>query len=112
MVRLFGGEGVVPEGLEEAGIQMGSLLDLDLNDNLLAGHQKVGHSRGHILREAVHILREAGHILQEADLDLAGNFLMEGGHSLLVGGLVGLGLIAKWEGAVDVASVSAVVDWE
>ena len=103
MVRLFGGEGVVPEGLEEAGIQMGSLLDLDLDDNLLADHQEVGHSRGHILQEV-------DHILQEADLDLAGNFLKEGEHSLLVGDLVGLGLIVKWEGAVDVASVSVVVD--
>jgi len=97
VVRRFGGAGVVPEGLE-AGIQMGSLLDLD--DNPLAGHQEVEHSRGHIL--------------QEADLDQAGNFL-EGEHNLQVGDLlVGLGLIVNWEGVADVvASVSVVgVDWE
>jgi len=95
VVRRFGGEGVVPESLE-ASIRMGSLLDLD---NLLAGHQEVGHSRDHIL--------------QEADLGQAGNFL-EGEHSLQVGGLlVGLGLIVNWEGAVDVvASVSVGADWE
>ena len=98
VVRQLGGEEVVPEGLE-AGIQEGSLMGLDLDDNPLAaeGH-RVGHSRGQ------------GHILQEADLDLMGNFLED---SLRVGGLlVGVGLIVNWEGAVDVASVPVGVDWE
>jgi len=92
VVRRLGGEGIVPEGLE-AGIQMGSLLDLDLDpdDNLLAGHQEVDH------------------IPQDSDLDQAGYFL-EGEH--MGGLLVGLGLIVNWEGAVDVVASSVGVEWE
>ena len=84
VVRRFGVEGGVPEqgeGLDQAGIlEVGSLLDLDLDHNLLAG----------LLGEVGH--RQLGHILQ-VDLDQAGNFL-EGEHSLRVG-VVGLGLIVK-----------------
>lgn len=107
VVRRFGVEGGVPEqgeGLDQVGIlEMGSLLELDLDHNLLVGH----------LGEVDH--RRPGHILQEVDLDQVGNFL-EGEHSLGVGGfLVGLGLIVSWEGAAGVvASVSGGVDqdWE
>jgi hypothetical protein len=107
VVRRFVVEGDVPEqgeGLDQVGnLEVGSLLDLDLDHNLLADHL------GEVGR------RRLGHIPQEVDLDQAGNFL-EGEHSLRLGGLlVGLGLIVNWEGAVGVvASVSGGVgqDWE
>jgi len=84
VVHRFGVEGGVPEQGEDLGIlEVGSLLELDLDHNQLVGHfGEVGH-------------RRLGHILQGVDPDQVGNFL-EGEHSLQVGGfLVGLGLIVN-----------------
>jgi hypothetical protein len=97
VVRRFGVEGVPEqgEGLDQGILEVGSLLDLDLD---LDHNLRVGH------------LGEVGHILQ-VDLDQAGNFL-EAEHNLQVGGfLVGLGLNVNWEGAVGVVSGAVGHDW-